>query len=378
MTRALVSIGAVETRLLVLDGDDTPLEAHVERPDAPPAAGSRALGRVVDVDRDLDAVFVDLGLDRPGLLPRKAGRDLGAGDAVAVEVTRAPPPGKGARLTRAKGAATGDGPVPRWLERRDIVADILRDTAPETITAQGEGARAAIRGRVPALAERVTAHTGAQPLFDTLGCDRVFPDLLAPDVPVGGGGSLRIEPVTSLTAIDVDTGGREPLEAGKAAAREVARQIRLRALAGLLVVDFPTIEAREQRRRVTNTLAGALAGDRLAPEISAMRASGLVEITRQRERAPMHEVLGERCGVDGGGWLPGPGTVALEALRALERAAHAHPAGQPRLTAAPAVVAVLTGAMAAARRASETRLGRPIQLTPDPARERKDVDARAD
>jgi len=378
MTRALVGLGVAESRLLVLDAGDAPLAAHVDRPDAPPAAGSRALGRVLDSDRELDAVFVDIGLDRPGLLPRKAGRELGAGDAVTVEVTRAPPPGKGARLARVDAAAAGGGPVPRWIAQRDILADMLRDTAPATIAVEGAGAVAALRRRVPELAERMRAHMAAVPLFESAGVDGVFHDLLAPDVPVPGGGALRIEPVTSLTAIDVDTGGREAVEASVAAARAVARQIRLRALAGLIVVDFPTIEQREQRRRVTDTLARALADAGLAPDISTMRASGLVEITRQRERAPLHEVLGERCGVDGGGWVPRASTVALDALRGLERAARANPAGQPRLAAAPEVVAALNEGLAAARTATETRLGRAIALTADPARGRSDVDARAD
>ncbi|SDF99554.1 ribonuclease, Rne/Rng family [Limimonas halophila] len=376
MTRALVGLGAVETRLLVLDGDDEPLDAHIDRPDAPPVAGSRAVGRVLEVDRGLDALFVEIGLDRPGLLPRKAGRDLGAGDPVPVEITRAPPPGKGARLARADGDTAGDGPVPRWLAQRDIVADILRDTDPATIAVEGSGGLAALRRRVPELADRMAAHTGAVPLFESAGVDGVFNDLLAPDVPVPGGGALRIEPVTSLTAIDVDTGGREALDASVAAAAEVARQIRLRALAGLNVVDFPTIEQREQRRRVTDTLTEALASDRVHTDISAMRASGLVELTRQRERAPLHEVLGERCGVDGGGWLPRASTVALDGLRALERAARATPAGTPRIAAAPEVVAALTGALASARADTEARLGRAIALAEEPARARDDVDAR--
>ena len=199
---------------------------------------------------------------------------------------------------------------------------------------------------------------------------------LARRVALPGGGDLVVEPGETLTAIDVNPGPPPAggsaeqgwLEAGLAAVPEIARQIRLRNLAGLLVVDFPRLRAGRHRRRLVAALRRALADDPMAADVLGMTAGGLIEITRRRGEPPLDRVLRVACGgCDGDGRMASAATVAFAALRAARRAGLGDPAAGLALVAAPVVLAALDGVAAEARAAVEAGLGRRLELRPDPA-----------
>jgi len=382
MRRGLIESRPGETRTAVLDGE-TLVDLLIQRDDRPGHAGDRYLGRVAAFDKSLQAAFVDIGLDRSGLLPRKqAPHRLHEGDAVVVEVVRDPAPGKGPKLA-ARPPAAGEtaAPVPRLLRRADPVAELLRRSNLETILVQGDGALTALKRRLPELAPAMRAHLDPRPLFDTAGLEAAIETLLSPEVPLPGGGRLRIEPVRTLTAVDVDSAmrsGGDPerlaLECDLAAARELARQLRLRALSGLIVVDFIELARKAAREQIIAELKQAVVADPVPFDVGPMRVSGLVEATRARLRPPLHEVLLSPCGRDDSGYIKSPVTVAHELLRAVEREVAAQPGRIYAATAAPAVVTALEGPAAAARRALEGRLGRTLPVRLDAARAVEDYD----
>ena len=147
---------------------------------------------------------------------------------------------------------------------------------------------------------------------------------------------------------------------------EIARQLRLRNLSGLLVVDFLALGDPAARKRVTGALKDALRGDPNPTRVQAMRPSGLVEMTRRRARPPLHEILCEPCGHCAGGRVMSAPSLAYQALRQLRAQAAGRPLRRLALRAAPGVAAALEGPCAAARAALETRLSRPLEISADP------------
>lgn len=127
---------------------------------------------------------------------------------------------------------------------------------------------------------------------------------LAPEVPLTGGGRLSIEPTQALTAIDVDTGVRAGARdrALRAACGEAviaaAREIRLRNLAGLIVIDFPRLDAADAGRALMADMQAHMKDDPVPHKVASISASGLMEITRRRGDAPILEALTEP--VEGG------------------------------------------------------------------------------
>lgn len=253
-------------------------------------------------------------------------------------------------------------------------AVILDDRA-----AYGEARRWIARHR-PELAERVSLHREATPLFEERGIAGEIATVLAPRVPLAGGGGIIIEQTAAATMIDVDLGGagergrdaeRAILAANLAAAKEVAHQIRLRGLAGPIVVDFIGMRRREHRERVRETLATALAGE---AELLGWTRLGHLELVRTRRQAPLAELLFERA--PDGGRVKTPLTVALEALRAMAREAAAAAPRAPALHLHPEVAAALDGPGRAARQELERRLGRPVAIVSEPGRARESFDLR--
>lgn len=196
---------------------------------------------------------------------------------------------------------------------------------------------------------------------------------VSPRAPLAGGGALTIEATAAAAMIDVDSGGAPLLQANLTAAHAVARQIRLRNLAGPIVIDFIAMRDAREREQVRAALAAALAPDPAAPQLLGWTRLGHMELVRPRRHPAIEEVLFER-GADGGR-VKTALTVALEALRACARAAEHAPAAALRLRVAPEVASCLEeGAARSARRALEARLGRPIVLLAEPGRARAAVD----
>jgi ribonuclease G len=195
-------------------------------------------------------------------------------------------------------------------------------------------------------------------------------------VPLEGGGYLLIEQGRTLTAIDVNSGGgesgrpRRPREANAAAAVAIARELRLRAIGGLVVIDFIDLKAPSARGPVIDALKAALAVDPVGAEVAGVTRLGLVELTRRRTGPSLMELLTEPAGIGGGGRVRRLDWVARELLRRAQREARANPGRSIGVTASPAIAGLLDGALKRARDELERRLGRPLDLVADPSQPR--------
>jgi len=379
--RLLISAAPGETRAAWME-DGRLADLVVQRDDRPSRLGDIFLGRVAKVDKGLDAAFVELGLSRPGLLPlgEAPKRRLSEGDAVVVRVLREAAGSKGVRLSaRIHSPPPGleqsarDNKPPALLVRGDDPIDrmLAARQAPEEIVIDDPAAFAEAKRRLAGQGEeligRVKLDLDPASLFEREGVEAEIETLLRPRVALPSGGFLLIEPVATLTAVDVNSGGHGPvsqqaLAVNLEAAAEIPRQLRLRALSGLIVIDFLTLEEGRFRKRVVTALLGGLKHDPEPTRVFPMAASGLVEMTRRRGRPALHELMTEACGIDGSGRLKDPVTLAFEALRAARREATAWPGAGLAIRAAPAVIAALEGPVSAARLALEQRLGRPLAL----------------
>ena len=362
----------------------------IRRDARPELLGSLYLGRITKVDKGLEAAFVDIGLAEPGFLPAKEASSglLQEGVAVTVKVLREPGGGKGARLTARikdppaglEALARGRKPPELLASGDDAIARVLTASdPPDEILVDDAAAFAAMKSRLavarPAWLERLRLDSESGSLFEREDVEAQIDDLLQPPVALLSGGSLLIEPVSSLTAIDVDSGAhdgrggkaRQAREVNLEAAAEIPRQLRLRALSGLIVIDFLAMKQAADRKEVVADLRRGLRHDPEPHRVNPMAASGLVEMTRRRGRAPLHEILTEPCGLGGSGRRKSAVTLAYEALREVRREATFRRGAAAVIEAAPRVAAALEGPVAPARQALEARLGRPVRLNADSA-----------
>ncbi len=275
--------------------------------------GETYVGRVRDVDKRRRGAFLELGLRRgQGFLP------LGADG--------------NARIGRERVALT---------EGMGVVASVVREAA---------------RGKNAVLELRETGHDGATPhriarpecdeeIVATrpgdnsvrFKLDAVIEAVLSRSAPIEGGGLLTIEPTSALVAVDVDAGGRagsgDPerfaLELNMAAATEVARQIRLRNLGGLIAIDFVSMRSNGHQKQLEQAVRTAFGGDPWSVQFGGLSRFGVYELARAQLRRPQHELLRDsdnRLSVE---------TVALMALRAVEREGRAQPGRQIACTISP-------------------------------------------
>jgi len=191
----------------------------------------------------------------------------------------------------------------------------------------------------PELKERVTLHTEDQPLFDKFDVESEIRDLFKRRVDLPTGGYCVIEPTEALVSIDVNTGRytgkRDPektiLKTNLEAAREVARQLRLRDVGGIIVCDFIDMESSENRNKVLQELRQHLSRDRARTKAFAVSDLGLIEMTRQRVRPSLLQSMTEACpACSGTGRVFLPETVVRRLERSLKRAALADK--DPRMT----------------------------------------------
>ena len=182
----------------------------------------------------------------------------------------------------------------------------------------------------PELLERVHFHDDPVPLFDHFKVEQEIRDLFKQRVDLPTGGYVIIQPTEALVSVDVNTGRytgkRDPektiLRTNVEAAREIARQIRLRDVGGIIVVDFIDMESRGNRDRVLQELRTHLGRDRARTRAFAVSELGLVEMTRQRVRASLWASMTRDCPTcEGTGRVFSPEIVSRRLERALRRAA---------------------------------------------------------
>jgi ribonuclease G len=185
----------------------------------------------------------------------------------------------------------------------------------------------------PELMSRVHLYTEATPLFDKFDIESEIRDLFKARVELPTGGSLVIQPTEALISIDVNTGRytgkKDPektiLRTNLEAAKEIARQIRLRDIGGIIVCDFIDMETRSNRDKVLQELRTHLGRDRARTKTLAVSELGLVEMTRQRVRPSLWHSMTSDCPTCAGtGRVFTPEVVARRLERALKRAGHDH------------------------------------------------------
>jgi ribonuclease G len=185
----------------------------------------------------------------------------------------------------------------------------------------------------PELMSRVHLYTEPSPLFDKFDIESEIRDLFKARVELPTGGSLIIQPTEALVSIDVNTGRytgkKDPektiLRTNLEAAREIARQIRLRDIGGIIVCDFIDMETRSNRDKVLQELRTHLGRDRARTKALAVSELGLVEMTRQRVRPSLWHSMTTDCPTcAASGRVFTPEVVARRMERALRRAGHEH------------------------------------------------------
>jgi ribonuclease G len=375
MRRELViAAGPGEWRAVLVE-DAEPVELRIERGDGV-EAGSIHLGRVARLLPALGAARVDIGAARPAFLPQSQifprGRRLAEGERVVVQIRREAQGGKAAQLTTAiaeqADIATADRyDPPQRLFPAPNFAAALAGVCPaiDRILVDEPGSVPELRAAFPG---STVAHLpDSEWPFDL---DALFEEALATTITLAGGGSIHFEPSRVGVLIDVDSGtpeGGSPEQTAVAvdlaAAAAIARHIRLRNLAGAIIIDFVGLDDRRGRERVRATLARGLAQDRLQPQILGWTRLGHLEVVRRRRTCPLADQLLEPA--PGGAFIKTAATVAYEALRAVRRAARAQPGPGWRLSVAPEVATALAGEAAAALRDLEQRLGRAVTIGGD-------------
>ena len=175
----------------------------------------------------------------------------------------------------------------------------------------------------------LTFYKGSMPLFDVYGIERAIDEMHERKVWLPSGAYLVIDQTEALTVIDVNTGkyiGSKDLQdtvyhTNFEAAEEIARQLRLRAIGGIVVIDFIDMESQEYRERLVGQLQDLFKGDRCKARVYGVTALGLVEITRKRARLDMRSIMSRGCPFCGGlGWVDREETVAMKVKRFIRRA----------------------------------------------------------
>lgn len=230
------------------------------------------------------------------------------------------------------------GKGPRLLySDQDLIVQAVRDLLEASIdevlvddAVAYDAVRAAMRAFMPRSRTRVTHYQERLPLFSKFKLESQIEAIFQRRVELPSGGSIVIESTEALTAIDVNSGkatrGANQEETALAinteAAREVARQLRLRDIGGLIVVDFIDMRSRRHDLAVEKTLKEALKADRARVAVGRISSNGLLEINRQRLKTPLVQRTHRPCPTCAGlGRIASPETVSLSLMRRIEERA---------------------------------------------------------
>jgi len=187
-----------------------------------------------------------------------------------------------------------------------------------------------VRTNFEKLLGKIELYEGAEPIFDAFGIELDISRALGTKVWLKSGGYIIIDQTEAMTVIDVNTGkfvGKEELEdtifrTNLEAVKEVAYQIRLRNLGGIIIVDFIDMERLENRERVFNAFVEAMKKDRAKNTISNISELGLIQMTRKRVRESLGRILCEPCPYcEGKGFVKSPRTLCYEIFRKIKKIA---------------------------------------------------------
>ena len=197
------------------------------------------------------------------------------------------------------------------------------------------------------IVERIILYTGDRPLFDLYGVEEEIEKSLAKRVNLKSGGYLIIDQTEALTTMDVNTGGfigvrnfdDTIFKTNLEAAQVIARQLRLRNLGGMIIIDFIDMDSEEHKNAVLTEFNKALLKDRTRITVNGFSALGLVEMTRKRTRESLSHVLCESCPTcQGRGEIRTAQTICYEILRELLRESRQFEANEFRILASQQVI----------------------------------------
>jgi ribonuclease G len=224
---------------------------------------------------------------------------------------------------------------------------------------------------VPEMVARLEHYPGERPIFELYGIEEEIQRALGKKVPLKSGGYLIVDQTEAMTTIDVNTGayvGHRNLEetifkTNLEAAAAIARQLRLRNLGGIIILDFIDMASEEHRQAVLKALEKHLEKDRAKSHISQVSPLGLVEMTRKRTRESLEQVLCEPCPLcDGRGSIKTAETVCYEIFRELLREARQYSPRQFVVLAAPDVVDAMLDQESTSVAQLEAFIGIPIKF----------------
>ena len=227
------------------------------------------------------------------------------------------------------------------------------------------------RAFMPEFEGRIELHQASRPIFDLHGVEDEINRALDARVPLKSGGHIVIQQTEAMTTVDVNTGGyvghrnleetifRTNLEA----AVTIARQLRVRNLGGIIVLDFIDMQDPDHRKALLDALQAALSTDRAQTHIASVSPLGLVEMTRKRTRESLEHLLCASCpACQGRGFVRTPETVSHEIFRELMRQSRQFASDELVVLAHQDVVNWLQEEEASVLAELETQLGRPIRL----------------
>jgi ribonuclease G len=219
--------------------------------------------------------------------------------------------------------------------------------------------------------DRVQHYSGERPLFDLYGIEEEIERALARRVPLKSGGYLIIDQTEALTTVDVNTGGfvggrnfdDTIFKTNLEAAHVIARQLRLRNLGGIIIVDFIDMENATHRDAVLSEFRKALALDRTRVSVNGFTTLGLVEMTRKRTRESLAHTLCEPCPTcQGRGEVKTAQTACYEALREIVREARQYNAREFRILASQKVIDMFLDEESQSLAILGDFIGKPISL----------------
>lgn len=231
------------------------------------------------------------------------------------------------------------------------------------------------REYIPEMTDKLELYTGKQPIFDLYDVENEIQRSLERKVELKSGGYLIIDQTEAMTTVDINTGafvGHRNLEetifnTNIEATQAIARQLRMRNLGGIIIIDFIDMSNEDHRRRVLHSLEQALSKDRVKTSINGFSQLGLVEMTRKRTRESIEHVLCHECPTcRGSGTVKSVETVCYEILREIVRVHHAYDSDRFLVYASPAVGEALKGEESHALAEVEIFVGKQVKVQIEP------------
>jgi ribonuclease G len=291
---------------------------------------------------------------------------------------------------RIKDASTRLPPQSVLHQDLSLLQRVLRDMVSESIQTirvdsreQFDALKAFGAEFMPAAAEKLQHYKGERPIFDLYAIDEEIAKALARRVDLKSGGYLIVDQTEALTTVDVNTGGfvgarnfddtifKTNLEAAQA----IARQLRLRNLGGIVIVDFIDMVREDHREAVLGEFRKQLARDRVKTSAGGFSQLGLVEMTRKRTRESLAHMLCEPCPVcEGKGIVKTARSVAYDIFREILREARQFNPREFRVVASPKVIELFLDEESQHLASLSEFIGKPVSLQSEAAMAQEQYD----